>query len=151
LPRLPTSFGSALPNRNLSAVPFSNRFPRGPGFALFRNGAILFGVAVQHDVPIETIAVFDHGCDLRPPHMRVRDMRAVPAYLSRASLAEQLDCAVSTVDELVKRGVLPKPFHLSSGCVRWRWADVEVAIGTLNGATERDPYLAGVNNATKID
>ncbi len=65
---------------------------------------------------------------------------------------EQLDCAESTVDELVKRGVLPRPFHLSSGCVRWRWADVETAIVLLKDggtAQERDPYLVGVKNATQ--
>jgi predicted DNA-binding transcriptional regulator AlpA len=48
-------------------------------------------------------------------------------YLSRASLAHALDIAESTVDEMVRRGVLPPPIRLSPGCVRWCWADVEVA------------------------
>jgi predicted DNA-binding transcriptional regulator AlpA len=77
---------------------------------------------------------------------------APPAYLSRSTLARQLDCAESTVDELVKRGTLPKPFRLSGGCVRWRWADVEVAIGSLNGtdaAPGGDPYMAGISNVAK--
>ena len=32
-----------------------------------------------------------------------------PAYLSRSTLAAELDCAESTVDEMAKRGVLPLP------------------------------------------
>jgi predicted DNA-binding transcriptional regulator AlpA len=73
-----------------------------------------------------------------------------PSYLSRKTLAGELDCAESTVDELVRRGVLPKPVHLSSGCVRWRWDDVEAALASLTtGATEIDPYIAGVENATR--
>jgi hypothetical protein len=42
----------------------------------------------------------------------------VAPYLSRASLAKALDMAESTVDEMVKRGVLPPPIKLSTGCVR---------------------------------
>jgi predicted DNA-binding transcriptional regulator AlpA len=77
-----------------------------------------------------------------------------PSYLSKGTLARELDCAESTVDELVKRGVLPKPFRLSNGCVRWRWADVETAIASLkDGAagSEPDPFLIGVRNVTKVD
>ena len=48
-------------------------------------------------------------------------------YLSRASLAEALDMAESTVDEMVKRGILPAPIKLSTGCVRYCWAEVETA------------------------
>jgi predicted DNA-binding transcriptional regulator AlpA len=78
---------------------------------------------------------------------------APPAYLSRSTLARELDCAESTVDELVKRGTLPKPFRLSGGCVRWRWADVEVAIGSLKeagAAGESDPYLKGMRGVTTV-
>ena len=71
-----------------------------------------------------------------------------PAYVSRKTLAHELDCAESTVDELVKRGVLPKPLHLSNGCVRWCWGDVVLALASLReGASVRDdPYLSGVKN-----
>lgn len=74
-----------------------------------------------------------------------------PAYASRATMARLLDCAPSTVDELVKRGILPQPIHLSSGCVRWCWADVQGAIASLQqgGTSVRDPYLVGVQNAAK--
>ncbi len=53
------------------------------------------------------------------------------AYLSRSSLAEALDVSESTVTELVRRGVLPKPIPLSSGCVRWRWETVDNALASL--------------------
>jgi predicted DNA-binding transcriptional regulator AlpA len=42
-----------------------------------------------------------------------------PDYVSRDTLAKLLDCAPSTIDALVERGVLPKPFHLLPNCVRW--------------------------------
>ncbi len=76
-----------------------------------------------------------------------------PAYVSRNTLAHELDCAESTVDEMVKRGVLPKPLRLSNGCVRWCWNDVVMALGSLKaGASEaeNDPYLSGVKNVTEI-
>jgi predicted DNA-binding transcriptional regulator AlpA len=69
-----------------------------------------------------------------------------PAYLSKASLARELDCAESTVDELVRKGILPPPLKLSGGCVRWCWQDVTVALGALKGtATASDPYMAAVS------
>jgi predicted DNA-binding transcriptional regulator AlpA len=74
-----------------------------------------------------------------------------PAYLSRKTLAHELDIAESTVDDFVKRGILPPSVTLSKGCVRWRWSDVEAAIdgkrvGQLQAPS--DPYLAGVANVT---
>jgi predicted DNA-binding transcriptional regulator AlpA len=68
-------------------------------------------------------------------------------------LAHELDCAESTVDEMVKRGVLPKPLHLSSGCVRWCWADVVMALGSLKAgptSIENDPHLTGAKNVTEV-
>lgn len=74
-----------------------------------------------------------------------------PSYLSRASLAAELDCAESTIDEMVRRGVLPKPIRLSSGCVRWSWAAVETALASIaaSGNDAVDPFLAGVKHAAK--
>jgi predicted DNA-binding transcriptional regulator AlpA len=62
------------------------------------------------------------------------------AYLSKPSLATELDVAESTVDEMVRRGVLPRPVKLSAGCVRWRWADVDMALASL-GAARNDPVI----------
>jgi predicted DNA-binding transcriptional regulator AlpA len=73
-----------------------------------------------------------------------------PAYLSCASLARELDCSETTIHELVRRGVLPKPLRLSSGTVRWRWADVEAAllqlIEAMAAGSVSDPFLEGVEN-----
>jgi predicted DNA-binding transcriptional regulator AlpA len=74
-----------------------------------------------------------------------------PAYLSRATLAQELDMAESTVDEMVRRGVLPKPVKLSSGCVRWSWTAVECALTSLAGTNDDggDPFMTGAKNAAK--
>ena len=82
------------------------------------------------------------------------DDRSVPAYPSRARLAHELDCAESTIDELVKRGILPPPTHLSRSVVRWDWAAVVAAIASLKNpatgpAEDADPYISGVKNALK--
>ena len=79
---------------------------------------------------------------------------STPAYLSRATLAKQLDCSESTVDEMVKRGVLPPPLRLSTGCVRWCWNDVENALASLKSVNasgkSSDPYLRGIANVANI-
>ena len=69
-----------------------------------------------------------------------------PAYPSKASLARELDCAESTVDELVRKGILSKPLRLTGGCVRWCWTEVVTALSSLKGTAEEtsDPYLAAV-------
>ena len=69
-----------------------------------------------------------------------------PAYPSRSSLARELDCAESTIDELVRKGILPKPLRLTGGCVRWCWQEVTIALSSLKGTAEEtsDPYLAAV-------
>lgn len=78
-----------------------------------------------------------------------------PAYPSRAQLAYELDMAESTVDEMVKRGVLPGPIKLSTGCVRWVWADVVTALASLKaspgGTPAQDAYTRGAQNVHKIE
>jgi len=80
--------------------------------------------------------------------------RPVPAYVSRSTLAEQLDMSESTVDEMVRRGVLPRPLRLSNGCVRWCWASVEAALASLGAAGEHgapeDPFIVGARRAAQI-
>src|SRR5262245_43879938 len=68
-----------------------------------------------------------------PQTSRVREGRRVmvPSYPDRKTVAREFDCSESTVDEMVKRGVLPPPIKLSSGCVRWDWADIQRAIASL--------------------
>jgi predicted DNA-binding transcriptional regulator AlpA len=72
------------------------------------------------------------------------------SYLSRSDLATELSIAESTVDEMVRRGVLPQPVKLSPGCVRWRWASVDAALASLEGRgndTPSDLAQAGVQRA----
>ncbi|GJE52569.1 hypothetical protein GOFOIKOB_5642 [Methylobacterium tardum] len=74
------------------------------------------------------------------------------AYLSRASLARELDISESTVDEMVRRRVLPQPVALSRGCVRWCWHDVQDALAHLGGAEDSpssDPFMEGARHATQ--
>lgn len=70
--------------------------------------------------------------------------------LSRKSLAEALEISESTVDEFVRRGVLPKPLRLSPGCVRWRLASVDHALASMEAGGKDAPTQeaeAGVQRA----
>ena len=98
---------------------------------------------------------FDRAATLRA-HRTYGQLRmsAFPPYMKRATLAGYLDCAESTVDELVDCGVLPEPIRLSPGIVRWNWDDCDAAIKSMRGAAppaERDPYLAGVANVIAVN
>lgn len=77
------------------------------------------------------------------------DLTRPASYLSRASLARELDISESTVDEMVRRGVLPQPVRLSSGCVRWAWHAVEAALASLDETGNADPFMMGAANAAK--
>lgn len=85
-----------------------------------------------------------------------RSRDGIPAYPSKTRLAVELDMAESTVDEMVKRGILPAPMRLSTGCVRWCWADVVTALASLKdgsapgASVPSDPFLRGVQNVRKI-
>ena len=71
--------------------------------------------------------------------------------VSKATLAAALDVSESTVDVLVRRGVLPKPLKLTPGCVRWSWTAVEQALASLAGTADdsSDPFMTGARNAAK--
>lgn len=71
-------------------------------------------------------------------------------YMTKASLAQALEISESTVDEMVRRGVIPRPVRLSSGCVRWRWETVDMALASLGGWVKdapSDDTAAGVQRA----
>lgn len=73
-----------------------------------------------------------------------------PSFISRAELAWELSISQSTVDELVRRGVIPGPMKLTPGCVRWSWIAVEIALASLAGTTDDgDPFMQGARNAIK--
>lgn len=74
----------------------------------------------------------------------------VNPYVSKASLAQALEISESTVDEMVRRGVLPRPVRLSSGCVRWRWESVDMALASLGSSSnvgEPETMMTGVQRA----
>ncbi|MDP4022345.1 hypothetical protein Q8W71_06900 [Methylobacterium sp. NEAU 140] len=56
------------------------------------------------------------------------------SYMSRATLARELDMSESTVSDMVRRGILPRPLRFSAGCMRWRWADVDMALQSLGNS-----------------
>lgn len=67
-----------------------------------------------------------------------------PSYVSKATLAAELDMSESTVDACVQRGLLPNPIRFGSS-VRWIWSDVIACLGSRSGG-EDDPYMTGVDN-----
>lgn len=73
-----------------------------------------------------------------------------PSFMSRKELAWELSVSESTVDELVRRGVIPPSAKLTPGCVRWSWTAVETALASLTGtADDGDPFMQGARNAIK--
>ena len=66
-----------------------------------------------------------------------------PSYVSKATLAAELDLSESTVDTYVQRGLLPKPIKWGR-TVRWCWADVTACISAQAGG--EDQFLAGLDN-----
>jgi predicted DNA-binding transcriptional regulator AlpA len=73
-----------------------------------------------------------------------------PSFMSRAELAWELSISESTVDELVRRGVIPPAVRLTPGCVRWSWTAVDMALASLAGtADDGDPFMTGARNAIK--
>lgn len=75
-------------------------------------------------------------------------MKHPAPYLSKASLADALEISESTVDEMVRRGVLPRPVKLSAGCVRWRWETVDRALASMGETPQESPKATdGVQRA----
>jgi hypothetical protein len=54
------------------------------------------------------------------------------AYVSRAELAGELSISENSVDEMVRRGVLPGPTRQSSRGPRWSWRAVETALALFD-------------------
>jgi len=67
-----------------------------------------------------------------------------PSFPSKATLAAELDISESTVDEWVKRGIIPKPIR-RGGAVRWNWAQVAASLDASDKANT-DPFMKGLNN-----
>lgn len=72
-----------------------------------------------------------------------------PSYVSKATLAAELDISESTVDEYVRRDLLPKPIQLG-GSVRWNWSQVQASLEPLAGSGQpSDPFMVGLKNVSK--
>lgn len=69
-----------------------------------------------------------------------------PSYVSKATLAAELDICESTVDNWVERDFLPKPIRIG-GAVRWNWADVVAAMSPATQG-EADPFMARIGNVS---
>lgn len=67
-----------------------------------------------------------------------------PAFPSKATLAAELDISESTVDEWVRRGLLPKPIR-RGGAVRWCWAEVTASLRPRQ-ERDTDQFMAGLDN-----
>ena len=73
-----------------------------------------------------------------------------PDFISADTLAYRLDYSRSTVDDYVKRGLLPQPVTIGAN-PRWHWVQVEEFILARNGqsgsmhGTEADPFSEGLN------
>jgi predicted DNA-binding transcriptional regulator AlpA len=81
-----------------------------------------------------------------------------PDYVSAETLAYRLDCSRSTIDDYVRRGLLPHP-QVIGNLKRWRWSNIEEWIAARgpfahfadaeeSAPENEDPYLAGVKRAT---
>jgi predicted DNA-binding transcriptional regulator AlpA len=79
-----------------------------------------------------------------------------PDYVSAETLAYRLDCSRSTIDDYVRRGLLPPPASVGN-LQRWRWSDVEAWIAARSGLDRaggpinesgKDAYFAGVKRVT---
>lgn len=67
-----------------------------------------------------------------------------PSFMSKATLAAELDMSESTVDSYVRRGLLPKPIPIG-GSVRWSWSEVSAAL-SVQAAGGEDPFMEGLSS-----
>ena len=72
------------------------------------------------------------------------------AYVTREEGAAELRISPSTSDDLVDRGVLPRPVHRLGTIKRWRWEDVDSRLRN-DDAKSPEPFFRGVSNGTAKD
>lgn len=77
---------------------------------------------------------------------RGANMTTLPEFCSVKTVAQQLDCSVSTVTDYTNKGLLPQPYKKGS-LTRWKWSEVEDAMsGTgTQSETEQDPILRAIS------
>lgn len=72
------------------------------------------------------------------------------AYLTKAALAAELMISESTVDDFVRRGLLPPPVRISSGCVRWRWETVDEVLKASQGQRRAPDELSDEESVRRV-
>jgi len=79
-----------------------------------------------------------------------------PDYVSAATLAYRLDCSRSTIDSLVRLGLLPKPQRIGN-LQRWDFGQVKAFIKVQNAvmhetlraaSDDEDAYLKGLKGGS---
>lgn len=71
------------------------------------------------------------------------------SYLTKSALAAELMISESTVDDFVRRGLLPPPVRISSGCVRWRGATVDEVLRASEPSRRAEEGLNSEERATR--
>ena len=68
-------------------------------------------------------------------------MKNWPGWMKKETVAAYCDCELGYVDQLVKRGLLPRPTDMGEA-PRWRREDVDAWLAgtTDSGADFADPY-----------
>ena len=66
-----------------------------------------------------------------------------PSFVSKATLAAELDLSETAVDTYVKRGLLPRPVQIG-GSVRWPWEEVVAAL-KAQASGGGDPFMQGID------
>lgn len=85
----------------------------------------------------------------------ITDIRP-PSYVSRETGAAELDISVDTWDAMVKAGRIPPPHEagIAGTTPRWRWADVDAALGgrrKLTVQSEPEPFFRGLRHGQAKD
>jgi predicted DNA-binding transcriptional regulator AlpA len=102
----------------------------------------------------KAITALMEGREIAPSAEKRRKDLVSAEYVSAETLAQLLDCSKTTVHGYVRRGILLRPIRIGE-LVRWRWVDVEKAIGCLEAGDDyshadagSDPYLEGLERGS---
>jgi predicted DNA-binding transcriptional regulator AlpA len=82
--------------------------------------------------------------------MNTPPLTGPPAFVDKAELSRQTCRSETTIDDWVRRGILPQPIRPGGGAPLWRWADVDAALMKwAPGQESGDPYSVGARNAAE--
>lgn len=73
-----------------------------------------------------------------------------PLWVDKKALAYKLSRSESTIDDMVKRGVIPQPIRPPGGAPLWRLEDVDRALLSYAPSGDGDdPITRGIRNAAQ--